>query len=150
MPVVPPGHRVVVIKPSPQPFFAPAESGPMILNFGAVEYVPSGLKMLADFASSVKEQQSVVWLMPTNILPAFDDSPALLAQIASLVAATPHVSHLAVFPDVSPLLERVMESFRSVGVNTQRGAPDGSCYVEVHYPDGSITVGIPGPDSPVV
>lgn len=148
MVVVPPGHRVVVIHPSQDPFFAPSESGPMMLNFGSVEHVPSGLTKVAEWAGSTKEQQSVLWLMPANILPAFDNAPVLLAQIAKLVTAAPHVSHLAVFPGSSPLLDRVMESFRSIGVNTQRGAPDGACYVEVHKPDGSIVVGIPGPDSP--
>ena len=147
---VPPGHRVVIIHPLPDPFFTPTESGPIMLNFGSVENVPSVLTKITDWAGATKEQQSVLWLMPANILPAFDDAPAVLAQITNLVAAAPHVSHLAVFPgSSSPLLERVMESFRSVGISTQRGAPDGSCYVEVHKPDGTITIGIPGPDSPV-
>ena len=149
MPVVPPGHRVVVIHPSPDPFFVASESGPIMLNFGSVEHVPSALTKIAEWTSKIKEQQSVLWLMPANILPAFDNAPALLAQIRDLVAAAPHISHLAVFPDSSPLLESVMESFRSVGVNTQRGAPDGACYIEIHKPDGSIEVGIPGPDSPI-
>ena len=149
MPVVPPGHRVVIIFPSRFPFFVPSESGPMMLNFGSVDNVPSALTKIAEWASSIKEQQSVVWLMPADILPAFDDAPVLLAQITNLVAAAPHISHLAVFPDSSPLQDRVMESFRSVGVNTQHGAPDGGCYIEIHKPDGSIVVGIPGPDSPV-
>lgn len=148
--VVPPGHRVVVIYPSPNPFFIPTESGPIMLNFGLVDHVPSELTKFAEWAGSVKEKQSVVWLMPADILPAFDDAPALLAEIASLVAAAPHISHLAIFPgSSSPLLERVMESLSGVGVNTQRGAPDGACYLELHKPDGSIVVGIPGPDSPI-
>jgi hypothetical protein len=120
-----------------------------MLNFGSVENVPSALTKIAEWVDSAKEKLSIVWLMPANILPAFDDAPALLAQIANLVAAAPHISHLAVFPGSSLLQDHVMESFRSVGVNTQRGAPDGACYCEVHKPDGSIVVGIPGPDSPV-
>lgn len=149
MPVVPPGHRVVIVHPSPHPFFVSSESGPMMLNFGSVENVPYALTKIAEWVGSAKERLSIVWLMPANILPAFDDAPALLAQIENLVATAPHISHLAIFPGSSPLQDRVMESFRSVGVSTQRGAPDGACYCEVHKPDGSIVVGIPGPDSPV-
>jgi hypothetical protein len=121
----------------------------MILNFGSVEYVPSVLTQIAEWALSAKgeKQQSVVWIMPANILPAFNNAPALLTQLANLVTAAPHISHLAVFPGSSPLLDHVMALFRSVGVNTQRGAPDGACYAEVHKPDGSIVVGIPGPEN---
>ena len=108
MPVVPPGHRVVVIKPSPQPFFSQAESGPMMLNFGSIEAIPAVLNVLAKFLGSVTEPQSVVWLLPADILPAFDESHALLAEIANLLATAPHVSHLAVFPGSSPLLAKVM------------------------------------------
>jgi hypothetical protein len=118
----------------------------MMLNFGAAQFVQSGLSTLRAFVASVTERRSVLWLMPASILSAFHSAPELLEQVASLVAAAPLVSHLAVFPDESPFLDQVMASFNRAGVQTQRGAPDGACYVEVHKPDGTIVVGIPGPE----
>jgi hypothetical protein len=118
----------------------------MILNFGAVQFIPAGLKLLKAFLGDVTERRFVLWLVPASILPAFLDAPELFDQIARLVAAGPLVSHLAVFPDDFPSLERIMTSFRAVGVGAQRGGRDGACYVEVHKPDGTIVAGIPGPE----
>jgi hypothetical protein len=100
--------------------------------------------MVAEFLRSNTERTSVIWLMTGDILPGFD-APTLLQRVEEIHTDSPIVSHLAVFPDEHPSRLRLMAEFKRIGFGVHYGGPDRECYVEVHKPDGSITVGMPGP-----
>jgi hypothetical protein len=144
VPTVPPGHKVIVVRPASEPRFSRTPSGPWVLNFGAPAFVASGLATVTKFLRTNTERTSVIWLMTGEILPAFD-APTLLQRVEEIHARSSIVRHFAVFPDEHRSRLLVMAKFKGFGFGVHFGGPGRECYVEVHKPDGSITVGMPGP-----
>jgi hypothetical protein len=145
MPIVPPGHKVLVVKPQPEPGFSRMPSGPWILNFGEPRFLESGLRTLNEFLARNTERTSVIWLMVADIVAQLASSEALTSRSLECGSASTTVTHLAVFPDDTPERPSLMAAFKTHGFGVHYGGPDRECYVEVHKPDRSIVVGMPGP-----
>jgi hypothetical protein len=114
VPIVPPGHKVSVVRPVPDPGFSRLPSGPWVLNFGVPAVVASGLATVAEFLRTNSERTSVIWLMTGEILPAFD-APALLHRLEEIHNGSPTVSHVAVFPDEHRSRLALMAKFKDIG-----------------------------------
>lgn len=142
--VVPPGHNIIVISPSPRPGFGQTQSGPWILNFGAPEFITPAFNTLEKFLRNATERASVLWLITGDILAAFANPTALVDAAQRYRALSSIVTHLAVFPDDTPSRLTAMRGFTRIGFGVHYGGPARECYVEVHKPDGTIVVGMPG------
>jgi hypothetical protein len=142
--VIPPGYSVVVISPSSRPGFARTQSGPWILEFGAPRFIAPALENLESFLRSATERTSIIWLVSGDILAAFPDPAPLVEAARERQALSSIVSHLAVFPDDTPTRLAAMRGFHRIGFGVHYGGPARECYVEVHRPDGTIVVGMPG------
>jgi hypothetical protein len=50
-----------------------------------------------------------------------------------------------VLPNEASARNDVVELLKNAGFGVHGSAEDGACFVEVHKPDGTITIGMPGP-----
>jgi hypothetical protein len=142
--VVPPGHKVVVFRSSPKSFFARAESGVWILNFGDDQHdVEASLSKL-DLSVLSSGAPAVVWLLSERLLNSLGTHGWLVSKAEGLLNALPQKSRLcAVFPNHFPPQSDFVRALKSVGASVHLAAADSACFVEVHRPDG-IVLGFPG------
>jgi hypothetical protein len=141
---VPPGHKVNVIHPAPEPYFGRMDSGIWIAGLGdgtqAMRVIGKAAKLVVDAVPAY-----VVWIC----LPSMLDSPSVfdpfLAAFASLVGATRGtVDHCVVVANANERQHPQIQRIHELGVGVHHSAPDGSCFLEVHTPDG-IFIGVLGP-----
>lgn len=65
--VIPDGHKVVFVKPSPEPAFNKAESGFWIADFGSQEYIEAGFKIVENILRE-DPTSSVIWVLQKALL----------------------------------------------------------------------------------
>lgn len=139
---VPPGHQVVVVHPSPAPHFSPLKSGYHVADLG---YSGDFAPVLARAESLVHQEgrHAIVWILQTSLLQQTEVLDSLLAFLAKLRQEGIH--YVAVFPHADASYREQVTRLRGIGIGVHASAPDGACFVEVHRPDGSIVIGMPGP-----
>jgi len=147
---VPPGHKVVVVGPSPDPVFTRLESGLGFADFGSTP-APAH-QPLFDAAErqlrlaprtpilwSLQEKAVRVWLSDVDVLT---DWLWRFHQVRHLRGA--EGGDLAVLPDFGPRARLMMDLLQSLGVVVHLPGPDGKILCEVHRPDGSTVLGMLG------
>lgn len=141
---VPPGHKVTVVHPSADPFFAQMESGIWLAGLGNGTQAPHVVGRAAQLVVDAVPAY-VVWIC----LPAMLDVPAtfdpFLQALGSLVGASRGtVDHCFVVAHAEARHHAQMRRIAELGISVQQSGPDGSCFLEVHTP-GGISVGFTGP-----
>lgn len=120
-----------------------------MLNFGESRHVPAGLHTVSEFVSR-SERASVLWVLAGDVLDGVTDHGFFLNACADILQHAAHVRHFAVFSDIMPPRLHLMRSFKERGFGVYFGGPHRECLVEVLKPDGSIFVGMPGPEFTVL
>ena len=142
--VVPPGHKVIVIKPTAVAHVAVAPSGALVVDYGKNgnwQYTNSQFE-----AAHAKRAASAVVILQREMIDKLSQANELGQFIAYWKAAKEKgVSAVWVLPLRASEQSSVINSIQGAGYGVHASAPDGACFVEVHKPDGSITVGMPGP-----
>ncbi|HEV2668400.1 MAG TPA: hypothetical protein VG324_26015 [Blastocatellia bacterium] len=142
---VPPGHKVVVIHPSPKAQIGLTESKLVILDFGT-----SGdwQTMLADIEAGLSSGTfpSTVTILQLPMIERLDAAGELSAFIARWQSARQSGWNAVwVLPNEASTRNDVVDLLKNAGFGAHGSAEDGACFVEVHKPDGTITIGMPGP-----
>ena len=141
---VPPGHKVVVIHPRTQPLLIPLESNFLILDFG----VASDWRILV---SVFNERLGRIGVLPTVAIlqSAMLDQLRAAGELRDFVAAWQGIRERGwqavwVLPREAAGQTDAVELLKSVGFGVHGSDEDGACVIEVHKPDGTITIGMPG------
>lgn len=141
---VPPGHKVVVIHPSPLPQMGVAESKLVVLDFGAsgdwrtmLAKVEAGL-LGGAFPTTITILQ---WAMIDRLVTAGE----LSAFVAGWQSAKQKGWNAVwILPNKASECDVVVDLLTNAGFGVHGSTEDGACFVEVHKPDGTITVGMAG------
>ena len=141
---VPPGHKVVVIHPVADPQITQLESS-FVVDFGLNANWRSVVGTLED-ALSLGEIPSTVAILQRAML----DNLQALAEVGEFIEAFTRLRARGwmavwVFPNEAADRTEVVVQLQAAGFGVHGSAPDGACFVEVHKPDGTITVGMAGP-----
>ncbi len=141
--VVPPGHKVVVIEPRPNPYFSQRESGVWIAELGSgknIDEIVTRVRKLSEQA----QRATVVWIVQPILLESPTVFEAVLAAFRPLLSdARKVIAHSAVVPYAGDRHAAMMRRLKDIGMSVYYGGPHGECFVEVHKPEG-IVVGMPG------
>jgi hypothetical protein len=141
---VPPGHKVVVFRPTPEPALGRAESGYWILNFGDGRDGEGALVAIEAFART-GAAAPVIWILDAAFLGALQDEERFIARVLAVRRESPKgMGHCAVFAGDVARWDSLMRAFKAAGLGVHYAHADGACFVEVHRPDG-VVVGMPGP-----
>lgn len=142
---VPPGHKVVVIHPSTQSQVIHLESNFLVLDFGVDG---DWLTLVSDF----EEKLGCVEVPPTVAIL----QSAMLSRLRASGDLRDFVSEwqllrergwqaVWVLPQEAAGQVDVVELLKAAGFGVHGSAEDGACFIEVHKPDGTITIGMTGP-----
>jgi hypothetical protein len=146
--VVPPGHKVVVIDPTPNAHVDVVSSGAVIADYGQSgnwRYTNTQLS-----AALAKHPGSVVVILQNEMINALRQSNEFGEFFGYWKASKrKSVSAVWVLPLRASEQASVVSSIQNTGYGVHASAPDGACFVEVHKPNGSIVVGMPGPALPL-
>ncbi len=142
---VPPGHKVVGISPSTQPQVRHLESNFLVMDFG----VESNWRVLV---SGFNERLGRIEVPPTVAIlqGAMLDRLRAAGELREFVGAWQYLRERGwqavwVLPRDAAGQADAVESLKTAGFGVHGSAEDGMCFVEVHKPDGTIAVGMPGP-----
>ncbi|HEX8284138.1 MAG TPA: hypothetical protein VF588_12320 [Pyrinomonadaceae bacterium] len=142
---VPPGHKVVIIHPSTQPQVIPLESNFLVLDFGLAS---DWQTLVSDFDErlSLTEVRPVVAILQGAML----DRLRAAGDLRDFAAAWHGLRERGwqavwVLPLEAAGQTDAVELLKAAGFGVHGSAEDGACFVEVHKPDGTITIGMPGP-----
>src|SRR3954470_1447170 len=139
---VPPGHKVVVVHPTPKAYFARAESGVWIADLGATSDFADVVARVAQM-SAAAQQASVIWIMQPCVLDSAAAFDSFISTLTALVQQSRGiVGHCVVVPHATEEHTSQMRRLRQTGVGVHYSSEDGACFVEVHKPDG-IVIGMP-------
>jgi len=140
---VPPGHKVVVVHPTPKAYFGRAESGVWIADLGAASDFTDVISRVAQM-SVAGQPASVIWILQPCVLESAAVFSTLIGTLTTIVEQSCGiVDHCAVVPHASTQHASQMRRLRQAGVGVHYSAEDGACFVEDHKPDG-IVIGMPG------
>jgi len=145
MVTVPEGQKVVVVRAAPRENIGMLESGLLVVDFGAAGSWKNLTSAIEKRAKQGDLPSLIVILQLTMIaelkargeLDAFFD---FWARAHSTGARAVWVLPLGAKSD-----QQVVALIKKAGFTAHASADDGACFVEVHKPDGSITIGMPGP-----
>jgi hypothetical protein len=141
---VPPGHKVVVVHPATFPGVARTESGCVIAQLAADVSSDVAFDSVEQLAAS-GQQAAVIWILQDALLSRLDDQNELIARLRSVVNwPGSQVQHVAVLVCEAANRRGLADELKALGIGVHSSAADGACFVEVHRPDGSIFVGMPG------
>lgn len=144
MVTVPPGHRVVVIHPAPAANLGCCESGVWIAELGANCDFSAVVSSVAELASTGR-QAYVIWIIQTSVLNSARNFDSLIGSLAEIVQSSRGIiSHSAFVPRSTGRDTVQVRQLIRAGVHVYEWAEDGSCFVEVHKPDGTIVIGMAG------
>jgi len=142
---VPPGHKVVGISPSTQPQVRHLESNFLVMDFG----VDSDWRVLV---SGFNERLGRIDVPPTVAIlqGAMLDRLRAAGELQDFVGAWQYLRERGwqavwVLPREAAGQMDAVESLKMAGFGVHGSAEDGMCFVEVHKPDGTIAIGMPGP-----
>jgi hypothetical protein len=142
---IPPGHKVVVIHPSTQSQVIHLESNFLVLDFGVDG---DWLTFVSDF----EEKLGRIEVPPTVAIL----QSAMLGRLRASGDLRDFVSEwqrlrergwqaVWVLPREASGQVDVVELLNAAGFGVHASAEDGACFMEVHKPDGTITIGMTGP-----
>lgn len=142
---VPPGHKVVVIYPTTQPSMGILESELLVLDFGAdgdwramLAHVEAGLAAeQAPATVTILQRGRIEMLVAAGELDAFVH--------AWESARRQGWNAVWVLPNDASGNNEVVTRLKGAGFEVHGSASRGECFVEVHKPDGTIIIGMPGP-----
>jgi hypothetical protein len=142
---VPPGHKVVVVKPIDTPYMTTLESGARIVDFGHYCKLSEFFTEIEKFCEH-PDKLSIIWIVQPNLIAYLQStgSIALFLQKFQRILRVNPQSRNVVLVNEAFNLEPFRDSLLKLGAYIFSSAPDGACFVEVHKPDGSIHVGMPG------
>ena len=142
---VPPGHKIVTIHPSTQPQMWQLESNFLVLDFG----LDSDWR---GFVSAFDERVGRVEVQPTVAIlqGAMLDRLQASGEIQDFVSEWQRLRERGwqavwVLPREAAERMDAVELLKSAGFGVHGSAEDGACFIEVHKPDGTITIGMTGP-----
>jgi hypothetical protein len=142
--VVPPGHKVVVIYPTPNPSFHRCESGFWIVQLGSGKDLCEIVPRVRELASQ-NQQANVLWIIPPIILESSSVLDTVVSSLDSIAQDTQAVlRHGAVVPYATDRHLAAMKRLKDIGLAVQYSGANGECFVEIHAPDGTITVAYAG------
>lgn len=144
---VPPEHSIVVYSASTQSAVERSESGRWIANIGVIDDLPAITSHVAEVTELVSKGQvaRVIWIFPAAFLEP-DNAVELIIQMIShtFEKSQAFLVHSFVIPGAS---ERHFAAMRQLKINefgVFHSGKNGESFIEVHRPDGSIVVGMPG------
>jgi hypothetical protein len=148
---VPPGHKIVVVHPSPQAAFSQTESGVWIADFGSDREYERVFSIVQRRLQEAPDS-SIIWVIQESVVSAVVPATPILSawlhrfhQVKSARGVHAEQGDIAVISPSSTNAQVLMLLLASLGVGIHQPAPqDGSVFVEVHKPEG-IVVGMPGP-----
>ncbi|MEK6289105.1 MAG: hypothetical protein AABO57_25600 [Acidobacteriota bacterium] len=142
---VPQGHKIVTIHPSTQPQVWQLESKFLVLDFG----LNSDWRA---FVSDFDERVGQVEVQPTVAIlqGAMLDRLQASGEIHDFVSEWQRLRERGwqavwVLPREAAERMDAVELLKSAGFGVHGSAKDGACFIEVHKPDGTITIGMTGP-----
>lgn len=142
---VPPGHKVVGILPTARPQVRHLESNLLVMDFG----VDGDWRT---FVSGFDERLGRVEV-PTTVAilqGAMLDRLRAAGELREFVAAWQRLAERGwqavwVLPREAAGQVDAVELLGAAGFDVHGSAEDGMCFVELHKPDGTINIGLPGP-----
>lgn len=142
---VPPGHKVVGIFPSTRPQVRQLESNFLVVDFG----VDGNWRALV---SDIDEGLGRAEVRPTVVIlqGAMLDGLRAAGELQDFVGAWQYLRErgwqaIWVLPREAAGQAEAVESLKTAGFIVHGSSEDGACFIEVHKPDGTITIGMPGP-----
>jgi hypothetical protein len=143
--VVPPGHKIVVIHPIETAYMTTLDSGARIVDFGSCCKLQDFFAEIEKFCEH-PEKLSIIWIVQSNFieyLQATGNITIFLKKLEQILNSNPQSRNI-VLPDEAINLVSFRNSLIKIGAYIFSSADDGACFVEVHKPDGTIAVGMPG------
>lgn len=142
--VVPPGHKVIVVKPTAAARVGAVPSGLVIVDYGQGG---DWRQVNAQLDAAMAERSaSAVVILQDDMIESLKGQGELDEFIAYWKAQKAGGrSAVWVLPLHASAQASVIALIRGAGFGVHASAPDGACFVEVHKPDRSITIGMPGP-----
>lgn len=142
--VVPEGHEVIVVKPAREARTGRLPCGVFVVDYGENGDWPSlHRQMLSAYAESQTStliilQRAMIEHLRNNglIAPFFKDWKQYAAE---------KLPAIWVLPLDASMDADLVAGICAMGYGAHGSAADGACFVEVHKPDGSVVVGMPGP-----
>ncbi len=142
--VLPAGHRVVVIEPTPAPYFAQCESGVWIAELGGGEPLDEIMAQMREALGGGFQRMAVIWILQPIVLERPGGFDAVVAALHSILSRSRNfISHSAVVPYATERHLPMMRRLKEIGMEVHYSGPHGECFIEVHKPDG-IVVAWPG------
>ncbi|NEO08047.1 MULTISPECIES: hypothetical protein [unclassified Moorena] len=143
--MVPPGHKIVMVVPVKQATIQALESGIYIVDFG--QYCNS-VQVFAeiDKLNESSKPVSIIWIIQYDFIAYLESTGGIasfLVNLSKLISYNPH-SRTIVIPKNAIFKASFRDSLIQLGAHIFSSGYNDSCFVEVHKPDGSITVGMGG------
>ena len=141
---VPEGHRVGVLYPTKNPRLVMLASGTTALDYGETgEWVDQNVQVETELKN--RGSLSVVIVLQQTMIEKLKANQELEKLIAYWTAALDRgVSAVWVLPLQASTDKKAISQLKDACFGVFGSTDDGACFVEVHKPDGTITVGIPG------
>lgn len=145
---VPPGHKVVVVHPVKVQNFGLTKSGWYILDYGIDDEWKLANKTAMERLKT-KGSINVIAILQSEFIEnrmKAGDLSALIGELVAIRDGNPQsFSATFVLPMTASTQQGLVDSLKARGFQVHGSAPDGACFVEVHKPDGTIIIGMPGP-----
>lgn len=142
---VPPGHKIVVIHPSTKPQVNHLESNFLVLDFGLDG---DWLTLISGFDERLDrtEVPPTVAILQGAMLDRLQASGELRDFVSEWQRLRERGWQAVwVLPREAAGQVDAVELLLMAGFGVHGSAEDGACFIEVHKPDGTITIGMPGP-----
>lgn len=146
MVTVPEGHSVTVLSLSPAPTIAPTDFGVVVVDFGPTDG-PTTATVL-ERAAALPAEATILWIVQAAVVggwasSAADHRAAFVQALSARQAARPGSQVIVLGTHDGD--DAVLAAARQIGVGVHRPHEDGAALVAVRKPDGSVTIGMPGP-----
>lgn len=139
---VPPGHKVVVFRPTPKTHVSRTKSGFWIVDFGYSEPELSLYNSIEQLV--INAQNNVILIISSTLIERLDNPGNVINKLEKIYREKDNKSGMTLvvaFPREKDM--ELMRKVKNTGMPVFNSAHDGACFVEVHKPDG-IVVGMPG------
>jgi len=141
--VVPPDHRVAVVRASSVAYFAQKESGVWIADLGRGGETAKIISHVREEAAKGQPMQ-VVWIVESVVLENPAELSSVIAALDSLIQTSGDlVKHSAVVPYGTERHRPMMTALKEAGVEVYFGGPQGECFIEEHTAE-ELAVSFPG------
>ncbi len=141
---IPEGHQIIVVHPSDIARIGQLQCGILVVDYGN-DGDWNSINLKLDELWPGRTTSTLVVLQKGLI-----ESLRRSNQVTTFFSdwkrrASSKMSTLWVLPLKAAEDADVIAEIHGIGCGVHASAPDGACFVEVHKPDGSITIGMPGP-----